>query len=115
MPLVYVVDVADRGRRWWHEGVWGVVVRVVEEEEACTVVFDCQVTIRPGVDDGGKRSGAALVRLHGRQRQAGEGGGGGAAPRREGHDDDDDDGYATGEWGGRGRWRGRGKKGKRFV
>jgi hypothetical protein len=30
-PLV-VVDVADRGRRRRHEGVWGVVVRVVEEE-----------------------------------------------------------------------------------
>ncbi len=81
MPLIDVVDVADRGQRRRHKSIWGVVVRTVEEEEVHTIVFDCQVIIRPGVDDGGKRSGVILVRLRGRQRQAGEGGGGGAAPR----------------------------------
>jgi hypothetical protein len=63
------------------EGVWGVVLPVVEEDEVRTIVFDCQVTIQPGVDDGGKRSSVTSVRLRGRQRQAGDGGGEGAAPR----------------------------------
>jgi hypothetical protein len=56
-----------------------VVVPAVEEKEVRTIVVDCQVTIQPRVEDGGKRSGATLVRLCGRQCQAGEGGGGGAA------------------------------------
>ena len=72
MPLVNVVNIADLG--WWqqHEGVQGVVVRVVEEEEICAVVLICQVLIQLGVDDGGKRSSVKLVGLRGRQRQAGE-------------------------------------------
>ena len=57
------------------------VIHVAEEEEVSTVILVCQVPIHPGVDDGGKRSGVALVGLCGSQRQAGEGGGGGAAPR----------------------------------
>ncbi len=81
MPLVDVVDVAGRGRQRRHEGIWGLVICMVEEEEIHTVVFDCHVTIQPGVDNGGKRSGATLVRSGGRHRQAGEGGGRGAAPR----------------------------------
>jgi hypothetical protein len=68
MPLVDIVDVTNHGRRRWHEGIWGMVVRTVEEEQVRTVVFDHQVTIRPGLDDGGKRSGVTLVRLCGRQR-----------------------------------------------
>ncbi len=28
-PLV-IVDVPDHGQRWWHKGVWGVVIRVVD-------------------------------------------------------------------------------------
>jgi hypothetical protein len=78
MPLV-VVDVADHGQRRRHEGVWGVVVRVVEEEEVGAIVLVRQVPIHPGVDDGGKRRGVTLVGLCGSQRQAGGGGGGGAA------------------------------------
>ncbi len=79
-PLI-VVNVANRGRRRRHEGIGGVVVRVVEEEEVGAVVLVGQVPIHPGVDDGGKRSSMTLVELGGRQCQAGEGGGGGAAPR----------------------------------
>jgi hypothetical protein len=45
MPLIDIVDVAGRGQRRWNEGVQGVVVCVVEEEEIRTIVFDCQVTI----------------------------------------------------------------------
>jgi hypothetical protein len=52
---------------------------MVEEAEVHTVICDCQVTIRTGVDNGGKRNGVTSVRLHGRQCQAEEGGGGGAA------------------------------------
>jgi hypothetical protein len=56
---------------------------MVEEEEVSAVVLVCQAPIHPGVgvDEGGKRSGVALVGLHGSQRQAEEGGGGGAAPQ----------------------------------
>ncbi len=104
-PLV-VVDDADRGRRRWHEGVWGVVIRVVEEEEIGAVVLVRQVPIHPGVDDGGTSSGVVLVGLRGSQCQAEEGGGGGAAPQGDGNDGN---GYR-----GRG-WRGGGKKGTRFV
>ncbi len=57
-----------------------VVVRVVEEEKVRAVVLICQVLIQLRVDNGGKRSSMTLVRLRGRQRQAGEGGGGGTAP-----------------------------------
>ncbi len=81
MPLLDVGNVADHGQRRWHEGIWDVVVRAVEEEEVRTIVFDCPVTIQPRVDNGGKRSSATSVRLRGRQRQAGEGGGGGPAPQ----------------------------------
>ncbi len=62
-----------------HEGVWGMVVHVVEEEEVRAVVLIRQVLIQLGVDDGGKRSSVILVGLRGRQCQAGEGGGGCAA------------------------------------
>ncbi len=55
-PLV-IVDVTDRGQPRRHEGVWSVVVRVVEEEEVGTVVHVHQVSIHPRVDGGGKRSG----------------------------------------------------------
>jgi hypothetical protein len=41
-----------------HEGVWGVVVRVVEEEEIHAVALIRQVLIQLGVDNGGKRSSA---------------------------------------------------------
>ncbi len=78
VPLV-VVDVANCGRRQRHKSIWGVVVCVVEEEEVGIIVLVCQVPIQPGVDNGGKRSGVALVKLDGSQLQAGEGGGGGAA------------------------------------
>ncbi len=80
MLLVNVVNIVDRGQWRWHEGTRGVVVRAMEEEEVCTVVLSHQVPIQPGVDDGGRRSGATLVGLHSRQHQAGEGGGGGAVP-----------------------------------
>jgi hypothetical protein len=70
-PLV-IANVTNHGRRRRHEGIQGVVKRVVEEEEVHTVVLICQVLTQPGVDDGGKRSGVTLVGLRGRQRQAGE-------------------------------------------
>ncbi len=77
--LLVIVDVADRGRRRWHEGIWGVVVRMVEEEgqRCCTHSSGSDPT--RGGRWGGKRSGVTLVGLRGRHRQAGEGGGGGAA------------------------------------
>ncbi len=78
-PLV-VVDVTDRGQQRRHEGVWGVVVHVVVEEEVGAVVLVRQVPIHPRVDDRGKRSGVALVGLRGSQHQAEEGAGGGAVP-----------------------------------
>ncbi len=128
MPLV-IVDVADRGWRRRHEGVRGVVVHVVEEEEVRAVVLICQVRIQPGVDNGGKRSGVTSVGLRGRQCQAGEGGGGGAAPRGQRRRQRR---RLHGRGGGRGRGEGEGemegevegevdmegeggKKGKRFV
>ncbi len=81
MPLVIFVNVVDCSQRGQHKGAQSVILSGVEEEEVCTDVFDCQVTIQSGVDDRGGRSSATLVRLRGRQRQAWEGGGGGAAPR----------------------------------
>ncbi len=68
-PLI-IVDVADRGQWRRHEGVRGVVICMVEKEEVGAVVLVHQVPIHPGVDDGGKRSGVALVGLRGSQRQA---------------------------------------------
>ncbi len=64
-----------------HEGVWGMVVCMVEEEKVRAVVLIRQVLIQLGVDNGGKRSSMTLVGLHCRQCQTGEGGGGRMAPR----------------------------------
>jgi hypothetical protein len=64
MPLV-ITNVANGGRKWQHKGVWGMVVRMVEEEEVGAVALVCQVPIYPGVDNGGKRSSVMLVGLHG--------------------------------------------------
>ncbi len=72
-PLI-VDDVINRGQRWQHQGVWGVVIRTVEEEEVRTIVLGHQVWIQPGVDNEGRRSSATLVGLRGQERQAGEGG-----------------------------------------
>jgi hypothetical protein len=79
MPLV-VVYVANRLQRRQPKDFWDVVVRAMEEEEVRTVVLGHQVPIQPAVDNGGRKSGATLVRLRGRQPQAGEGRGGGATP-----------------------------------
>ncbi len=59
--LLAVVDVAYHGRRRRHEGIRGVVVRMVVEEEVRAIVLICHFLIQPGVDDGGKRSGMTLV------------------------------------------------------
>jgi hypothetical protein len=83
MPLVGVVDNANLGQWWRHEGVRGMVLCVVEEEEVRTVVLMRQILIQLGVDDGWKRSSVAFVGLRNRQRQAEEGGGGGAAPQMQ--------------------------------
>jgi hypothetical protein len=56
------------------------VVCVMEEEEVHTVELGRKVLNRPGVNIGGRRSGATLVGLCDRQHEAGEGGGGGAMP-----------------------------------
>jgi hypothetical protein len=63
-PLL-VVDVTNQGQWQRHEGIQGVVVRGVEEEEDSAIVLVHQVLIQPGVEDGGKRSGMALVGLRG--------------------------------------------------
>ncbi len=52
------------------QGLRGVIVRVVEEEGVGTIVLIFRVLIHPGMDDGGKRSGVALVRLRGSHHQA---------------------------------------------
>jgi hypothetical protein len=44
-----------------HEGIRGVVICMVKEEEVCAIVLICLVPIQPGVYDGGKRSGVMLV------------------------------------------------------
>ncbi len=54
MPLV-IGDVANHGQRQQHEGIWGIVVRMVEDEEVRAIVLIRQVLIQPGMDDGGKR------------------------------------------------------------
>ncbi len=53
MPLV-IVDVANRGRRWRHGGIWGVVIRVVEEEEVSAGVLVVRFRITPGWTMGGR-------------------------------------------------------------
>jgi hypothetical protein len=44
-PLVNLIIVIDHSQRWWHEGVWGVVLHTMEEEEVCTIVLGHQVLI----------------------------------------------------------------------
>ncbi len=102
-----------------HEGVWGVVARVVEEKEICAVALIRQVLIQLGVDNGGKRSSAWHwwgnvaddIRLGKEEEEVWH-------RKCNGDDDnDDDDGYGGGgRGGGDGRGGGGGgKKGKRFV
>ncbi len=79
-PLV-IDNVVDHCQWCQHEGVRGIVVRAVKEEEVRAIVLHHQVLIQPRVDDGGRRSGTTLVGLRGRQHQAGEGGGVDAEPR----------------------------------
>jgi hypothetical protein len=50
--LFVIVNVTNRGQRWWHGGIRGVVIHKVEEEEVSAVVLVCQVPIQPGVDNG---------------------------------------------------------------
>ncbi len=75
MLLVDVINIVNHGQRRRHEGIWGVVICAMEEEEVCTVVLGCQLLIQSGVDDGERRSCTTLVGICGRQGQAWEGGG----------------------------------------
>ncbi len=70
--LLLIVNVADRGRRQLHKGIWDVVVHMVEEEEVGAVVLVCQIPIHPRVDDWGKRSGVMLVGLPGSHTRLGK-------------------------------------------
>jgi hypothetical protein len=109
-PLV-IVDVTNHGQRRRHQGIQGIVICMVEEEEVCAIVLICQVLIQPGVDDGGKRSGVMLVGYVADNIRLGEEEE--EALHCDGHNNNNN-GYRGGEGGGRGgkgggvAWRGRG-------